>query len=442
VNHIRADDKLTLFHSIAFGSSHINLYQSLLNGASLHPFDIKSEGITRILPWLREEQITIFHSTPLVFRQLAESLSNHIHLSALRLINLSGAPVSKLEIDLYRKHFPATTVFEISIGATETHTFASFIVDQNFSLPDNGVPVGYPRPGREVVILDATGNTVEPGQTGEIAVRSRYLNLPFPRQSSTTRDSKSASAQVYLTGDLGRMMSDGFLIHVGRKDFVTKIRGFRVSVVEIETALMEHSGVMEAAVVPWDSIEGEKQLVAYVVPRKQSILTVRAIANFLRTKLPIYAIPSTFVFLDSIPQTNGKLDRRSLPRPERVRSNLGNAYVSATNATEQQLIAVWEDVLDIRPIGIHDRFFDLGGHSLAASRVVARVIQTFNVELPVKSLFDAPTVAEMATVITQNLAKLASDAELEQMLREVEAMTEEEAQKQLAGGSPRSSSEK
>ncbi len=230
VNHIRADDKLTLFHSIGFGSSHINLYQSLLNGASIHPFDIKSEGVGRIARWLHEEQLTVFHSTPLVFRQLAESLADHIDLSALRLINLSGAPVSKVEIDLYRAHFSATSVFEISIGSTETHTFSSFVVDQDFRLPDIGVPVGYPRPGREVLILDETGNVVEPGQAGEIAVRSEYLNLPFPAQAGTTRDAKNASEEIYLTGDLGRMMPDGFLIHIGRKDFVVKIRGFRVSI--------------------------------------------------------------------------------------------------------------------------------------------------------------------------------------------------------------------
>ncbi len=432
VNRIRADDKLTLFHSIAFGSSHINLYQSLLNGASLHPFDIKLEGVSRIAPWLFEEQITVFHSTPLVFRQLAESLPDQLDLFALRLINLSGAPVSKSEIDLYKARFPATTVFEISIGSTETHTFSSFIVDRDFSLPDRGVPVGYPRPGREVLILDETGNVMEPGQVGEIAVRSRYLNLPFPCPTEITPNSKSVTGQLYLTGDLGRVMRDGFLIHVGRKDFVAKIRGFRVSVVEIELALIEHPGVMEAAVVPLDNVLGEKQLVAYVVPRKPSVLTVRDIANFLRTKLPAYMIPSTFVFLASLPQTNGKLDRRSLPRPERVRPNLGYTYVSATNATEQQLVAVWEEVLNIRPIGIHDNFFDLGGHSLAATRVVSQVIKQFQLELPLQCLFQSPTVAEMAAVITEHHAKQLSKEAMEHILGEIELMSEQEAQNLVA----------
>jgi len=433
VNNISADDKLTLFHSIAFGSSHINLYQSLLNGASIHPFDIRSAGIIRIASWLYEERITVFHSAPLVFRQFAESLSDQIDISTLRLINLSGAPVSKLEIDLYRAHFPATTVFEISIGSTETHTFASFIVDQDFRLPDSGVPVGYPRPGREVLILDEAGNVVEPGQTGQIAVRSRYLNLPFPRESWTNRDSQSASDSIYLTGDLGRIIHDGFLIHVGRKDFMVKIRGYRVELGEIERALLLHPQVKEAGVAAWEREPGEKYLVGYVVPRQESVLNVSELNDFLRNKLPDYMIPSTFVFLNSLPLTNGKLDRSALPKPDNRRPRLKTPYGPPRSDGEKILSQIWSEVLALDQVGIHDNFFDLGGHSLAATRIVSQVLKKFQFEMPIKALFDSPTVAEMAVIITENQAKRVSDAELARMLREVEAMTEEEAQKQLAG---------
>ena len=434
VNHIRVADRLTLLHSVSFGSSHINLFQSLLNGASLYPFDIKSEGTLRLPAWLNEEQITVFHSPPVVFRQLAETLSGHEKISTLRLINLSGAPVSKLDIDLYRGHFLPKAVLEISMGSTETHTFSSFVVNQDFKFPDRGVPVGYPRPGREVLIVDENGNTLEPGQVGEIAVRSRYLNLPFAHDPNTTIDNfnfdpKAGGERIYLTGDLGRMMPDGFLIHVGRKDFVSKVRGYRVSLVEIEEALLDHSGVMEAAVVAWDNDAGEKQLAAYVVPRNDSILTVREIANFLRAKLPTYMIPSTFMFLKNLPQTNGKVDRRALPRPRRMRPRLGNAYAAPRNESEQQLVGLWQDVLDIRPIGIHDNFFDLGGHSLAASRIISRVIRLFQLELPLKALFESPTVAEMAAVIDEHQKNRLTEEELERILTELETMSEEEAKK-------------
>jgi acyl carrier protein len=144
-------------------------------------------------------------------------------------------------------------------------------------------------------------------------------------------------------------------------------------------------------------------------------------------------IPSSFVLLDTLPLTaNGKLDRRALPDPGNTRPDLNNPYAPPSTTTEEQLTSIWSEVLLVVPIGIHDSFFDLGGHSLAASRVVTRVIQTFGLELSVKALFDAPTVAEMAAIIVQNQANRASDEQLVQMLREVEVMTEDEAQKQLA----------
>ena len=432
INHIGIDDKLTLFHSIAFGSSHINLYQSLLNGASIHPFDISVEGVNRIWSWLRDEQITCFHSTPVVFRQFVESLSNEARFPALRLINLSGAPVSKVEIDLYRMHFPSTTTFEISIGSTETHTFASFLIDQDFKLPEQGVPVGYPRPGREVLILDEDGNVAEPGRTGEITVRTRYLNLPFHRPSSTTRNSLSATDSIYRTGDLGRMLPDGFVIHLGRKDHMVKIRGYRVELGEIERALLAHPLVKDAGVAAWNREIGEEYLVGYVVPRQNSVLNVSDLKKFIRYKLPDYMVPSTFVFLESLPLTNGKLDRRALPKPNRARPELAALYTAPRNEMEASVVQIWEAVLDVRPIGIHDDFFDLGGHSLTATRVVSRVVNQFQLELPLQSLFESPTIADMAAVITAHQGKTLDAQGLTTLLNELESMSDEDAQRLVA----------
>ncbi len=431
INNIGVDDKLTLFHSIAFGSSHINLYQSLLNGASIHPFDISLEGINRIPSWLRDEQITCFHSTPVVFRQFVESLSHRIEFPALRLINLSGAPVSKVEIALYRMHFPATTTFEISIGATETHTFASFLIDQDFKLPEQGVPVGYPRPGREVLIVDEDGNIAQPGQTGEITVRSRYLNLPFHRPSSTTWNSQGAADSIYPTGDLGRMLPNGFVIHLGRKDLMVKIRGYRVELGEIERALLAHPQVKDAGVAAWDRELGEEYLVGYVIPRQNSVLNVSDLKKFIRNKLPDYMVPSTFVFLESLPLTNGKLDRRALPKPDRARPKLDALYTAPRNEIEKSLVQIWEDLLDVRPIGIYDDFLDLGGHSLTATRVVSRVVNQFQLEIPLRSLFESPTVAEMASMITAHQGKTLDAQDLTTLLKELESLSEEEAQRLL-----------
>jgi amino acid adenylation domain-containing protein len=434
LNHICTDDRLTLLHSVSVGAAHMNLFQSLLNGASLFPFDIKSRGTHRLADWLNEERITVFHSSPSVFRQLSESLQGGGQIPTLRLLNLSGAPVSKSDIEHYRKLFAPGALLEISIGATETHKFASFIVDADFQFPARGVPGGYAWPGKEILILDENGCELKRGQEGEIAVRSDYLNPAFQRAPRAARHSlplgrSNEDERIYLTGDLGTMNPDGFLIHLGRKDFVTKLRGFRVSLGEVEAVLRDHPGIVEAAVMAWDRDGQEKLLAAYIVPRDESTLTADEISTFVRARLPDYMAPSRFVFLESLPLTNGKVDRRSLPLPDRTRPRLDNDYAPPRSEIDRQLVHIWEKVLEVRPIGIHDNFFHLGGHSLAATRVISLVLQKFQLELPIKALFESPTVAAMATVILQHQANNEEPSDLERILNTVEAMSDEEAER-------------
>jgi acyl carrier protein len=142
-------------------------------------------------------------------------------------------------------------------------------------------------------------------------------------------------------------------------------------------------------------------------------------------------LPSTFVFLESLPLTNGKVDRKALPRPDEKRPKLSRPYVPPRSEVEQGLLNIWEEVLGVRPVGIHDNFFDLGGHSLLATQVISRVMKTFKVELPIKSLFESPTVADMAKVITEHQGKMLSEKEMESLLSELESLSEEEAQKLL-----------
>jgi hypothetical protein len=158
---------------------------------------------------------------------------------------------------------------------------------------------------------------------------------------------------------------------------------------------------------------------------------VSELHDFLKGKLPEYMMPSSYVFLQSLPLTNGKLDRSLLPLPDSKRPELGHAYVPPNSKVEESLVQVWEEILDVRPVGIHDNFFDLGGHSLSASRVIARAIETFQVDLPVSAVFDSPTVAEMARIITANQSTRTSDAQLEPILSELEGMTEEDALRYL-----------
>lgn len=402
---ICTDDRLTLVHFVGFGSASDHLISSLLNGASLFPFDIKSEGVCRLASWLREEQITICHLPPAAFRQLAEVLSDQEKLPRLRMIRLSGAPITRLDFDLYKKNFSATTLLKIGMGSTEAGWICSAVLNRSFSFPKEGSPVGYPHWDKKILLLDENGHEVGSNQVGEIAVlgglAAGYWKKPDLTGAKFVPDPSAGDETTYLTGDLGRMLPDGFLIHLGRKDFQVKIRGYRVEIAEIERALLAHPQLKEAGIVAWDREPGEKYLVAYVVSRTEPAPTIEALHDILKQTLPDYMMPSAFMFLESLPLTNGKLDRTALPLPDSKRPDMRRPYVPPQRALERKLVRIWEEVLDIRPIGIHDDFFDLGGHSLMGASLMAQVQRDFQVDLPLKLLFESPTIAKLATCVAE-----------------------------------------
>jgi hypothetical protein len=302
--------------------------------------------------------------------------------------------------------------------------------------PEEGVPVGYPAPGKKVLLLDENGHEVGPGEMGEIAVKSRFLSVGYWRKPELTNakflaDPNGDDERTYLTGDLGRLLPDGFLIHVGRQDSMVKIRGYRVELSEIERALLTHPQVKEAAVRTWNRDSEDTYLAAYIVLQNSSALTVDELRSFLQEKLSDYMIPSAFVFVDSLPLNNGKLDRNALKKPDDKRPALTQAYAPARNEIEKDLVGIWETVLDVHPVGIHDNFFDLGGQSLLATRIVSRVITQFQLDVPLQSLFQSPTVAEMAVVMTEYRAKTLSEADLTRILDQLESLSDEEAQRLL-----------
>ena len=399
-------DRLSLIHSVSFGSAKVNLFQSLLNGASLFLFDVKSEGIHRLAMWLREEQITVFHSSPALFRQLADAISGQNRFPCLRVIHLTGAPITRLDFDLFKKHFSPETLLDIAMGSTEAKVICTYTVRPDFSFPEDGYPLGYPSPGHKVFLIDENGHEVGPNEVGEIVVKSRYLAAGYWKRPELNKtkffpDPSGADERIYLTGDLGRMSADGFLVHVGRKDLQIKIRGHRVEIAEIERALLEHPNIKEAGVVARDREPGEKYLIAYVVARQNPAPRINALYDFLKKKLPDYMLPSTFVFLHALPLTNGKLDRTALPLPGQERPDLRDRCVPPQGDTEQKLVQIWTSILNFDQFGVHDSFFHIGGHSLSAMRVLSRILDDFQVDLSFRAFFDAPTVAALAGRIHQ-----------------------------------------
>jgi len=435
----RPDDRLSHLFSCGFGASGTHLYNSLLNGATLLPFNIKQEGFDQFLNWLIQEEITILHSPVAFFRQFIDTLTSPGNFPKVRLIALGGAVLYKKDVERIREYFSPDCIVESRLTTTETSTISRLLIDHQTEITSNVVPVGYQMEDKEILILDDTGQNLGFNQVGEFAIRSRYMapgywQKPELTQAKFLPDPAGGDKRIYLTGDLGRMSPDGSLERLGRKDFQIKIRGYRVDVAEVEGALYSLDIIKGAVVVAQDKRQSvEKYLVAYVVPASQPAPTVSTVRSDLAEIMPEYMIPSIFIMLEKLPLTpNGKVDRTALPEPSSARPALSEAYVAPQTPTEERLAAIWSEVLHIESIGINDNFFELGGQSLLAAQVNSRILNTFQVSLSLQALFESPTIAGLAALIAQSQTDVVGDEELGHLLDELEQLSEEEVQRLLA----------
>ena len=431
--HICADDRLSLLFSFSVHAGAFGTFLSLLTGAGLYSLDIKTQGFAGLPDWLAQNQITVYCSVPAGFRQFTSILTGEERFPNLRLIYLAGEPVYRSDAEQYRKHLPHDFIFVNRLGCTEADVISMYFIDKNTWVSGNTVQCGFGPQDKQVLVLDEEGSEVGINQTGEIAVRSRYLSPGYWKRPDLTKanflpDPDSGDQRIYLTGDLGQMRPDGCPEHLGRKDFQLKIRGYRVEAAEVEMALFERTDVQEAVAVAREDLPGNHRLFAYVVPASQPAPSIASLRSSLQEKLPEYMVPSAFVFLDALPTLpNGKLNRRELPPPLSARPELGTPLVGGRTPVERALLEIWSAVLGLDEVGVHDNFLELGGDSLLSGQVVARVIGEFRVDLPLRSLFQAPTVADMALAITQRRAKAADQADINRMLTELEALLAKKA---------------
>ncbi len=435
--HICVDDRLTLLYSFSVNGGAHDIFAALLNGAALFPLDLKQDGFTHLGAWLIDERVTIYHSVPTVFRQFVEGLTGKRAFPDIRIVRLGGEPVYKRELDFFKKHFSKDCILVNRLGSSETGSLRMYFINKDSEISGNLVPVGYAVADNEILLVDDAGKEIV-GDEGEIAVKTRYVSpgywgRPDLTEAAFLPAAAGAEERIYRTGDLGRILPDGCLLHLGRKDFFVKVRGYRIEIHEIETALCECAGVKEAVVVVRGNNSGDERLAAYVVPTVQPGPKVGELRRCLNEKLPDYMIPHDFVTLEAIPLTDThKVDRRALPDPGTSRPELTTPYVAPTSTIEKELSRIWAEVLSLDTVGIHDNFFDLGGHSLSATRIISRVIAVFKLQLPIKQLFESPTIAAMALVIGSKEAREADEEALQQLLGEVESLSEEKVKELLA----------
>jgi amino acid adenylation domain-containing protein len=435
--HISKDDKISLMTSMS-GAALATIAHALLNGATLYLYDVQRPGVRELGDWLKHERISIWFMPSPLFRNIAASVKAQNHFSDLRLIRLRSDKVHESDIEDCKKILPPQCVIVTGLAMTETGTITINLLDQDTKIAGDEVPIGFPVDDKEILLINDGGKEVGFNEVGEIVVKSKYLspgywNNPELTKTKFKRDPEDPNTRIYYTGDLGLMRPDGSLIHKGRKDFRVKIRGYGVDLVEVEKALLSHSGIREAVVVSPRTQSGEARLIAYFTPAGELPPKVSDLRVYLREKLADYMIPSAFAKLDKIPlTTNGKVNREALPEPDDKRPELSTAYAEPRNETESSLVQIWQEILDVRPIGIQDKFFDLGGHSLSATRVVSRVIEQFELEIPLQSLFQSPTIADMAAEITAYQGKRLDESQLATILDELESLSEAEAERRAS----------
>ncbi|MDZ8189167.1 MAG: amino acid adenylation domain-containing protein [Nostoc sp. ChiSLP02] len=406
--HISSEDKLSLFASYSFDAAIIDIFSALLNGATLYPFDIKSEGLAHLAEWLEVEKITIYHSTPTVYRHFIEILNSKEsiakkQLSQVRLVVLGGEQVVKNDVELYQKLFADECIFVNGLGSTESSFNLQYLIDKNTKITQRNVPAGYAFEDTEIILLNRECKPTD--IYGEIAIRSAYISLGYWQKPELTKaafleDPEGGNKRIYRTGDLGRLRANGVIECLGRKDFQVKIRGFRIELGEIEALLNQHPQIKETVVIARESMNGEKLLVAYIIPRKGENI-INGIKQYLEQKLPDYMLPAAFVVLDVMPLTpNGKINRLALPIPDFNKLKSAE-YTAPSDDLELKLTKIWENVLGVHPLGLNDNFFDVGGHSLLAIRLVTQIENILGKNITPNTFFQAPTIKKLANILRQ-----------------------------------------
>jgi amino acid adenylation domain-containing protein len=395
---------------------------------------------------IEQERITILQTVPSLLRMLLVG-SGLRRCQTLRRLFCGGEPLTReLQERLYEQ-LDAVTLYNL-YGPTEATIEASAWECERES-ERRVVPIGRPISNAQMYVLDKHWQPVPQGTVGELYIGGAGLARGYLHRPDLTAQkfvphpfSDEPGARLYRTGDLARHLPDGALEFLGRADHQVKVRGFRIELGEIEAALNELEIVEECVVMAREDAPGEQHLVAYLVARAGGMAPASGLRELLRAKLPEHMIPTLFVELDELPLTpNGKLDRRALPVPARVGSEVERNFVAPRTAVEEIVAELWSESLGLERLGVHDNFFEVGGHSLVATLLISRLRDAFQIDIPLSVFFNTtPTVERMSEAIEMLLIERASDGDVEKILAELDGLSDDEVKAVLTGGDGRAES--
>lgn len=404
---ISAQDSVLLISSFNFDLTQKNIFAPLIRGGVLHLPSFRIYDPNDIIRIVQRQNISWLNCTPSAFKALVDCGVEHgfKELESLRYVFLGGEPLVVRHfrewIDSGRCH----AKFVNTYGPTEcTDISNSYVIEHPADFFDRSTPIGKPIFNVNVLILDHFYNLLPVGIAGELCITGAGVGAGYLNNQALTEEkfiplhySQFSTPNVYKTGDLARYLPDGNIEYLGRIDHQVKIRGFRIELGEIEAILLKHSTIEEAVVVARNSTE----LAAYLISKPEQTVTIAELRTFLAQELPDYMIPSSFTFLEALPLTpNGKVDRRALPEPETT--NIEAAEVDLPrNPIEEQLAEMWKQLLERERIGIHDTFFNVGGHSLLVMKTLADIRNAWGISLSVQQFFETPTIAGLAQRVRQ-----------------------------------------
>lgn len=392
---LTAQDTLLSVTTLSFDIAVAELFLPLSVGARLVLVSrqVASDG-SQLMNLINKEGATYLQATPATWRLLlAAGWTGNPRMT---IVSTGEALPRELANQLLDKGASLWNLY----GPTETTIWST---GYQIESGDDAITIGYPLPNTQVYILDANLQPVPPGIAGELHIGGAglargYLNRPELTSEKFISNplGSDPNSRLYKTGDLARFLPNGQIECLGRIDYQVKIRGFRIELGEVEAALSEHPSVRECVVVAWKNEASDERLVAYIVNRRgDEGATVGELRTFLKRKVPDFMVPSNFVLMETLPLTpNGKVDRKALPQPDVARSSA--EYMAPRTEAEQDMVDIWAQILKLEKVGIHDNFFELGGHSLLAAQLLARIRQKFVVNLQLRMLFEAPTIAELA----------------------------------------------
>ncbi len=372
--------------------------------------EILSPG--RLAVWMSRQKITITHLTPALGALLSEGqITQSISpVLTLRYAFFGGDVLHARDVAAIREVAPHAQCVNF-YGTTETpQAMAWHRTGSAKEMQESGsrsIPLGSAIPDAQLVILNRVQGLAGPGELGEIHVRTPYLSMGYMDDERLTHErfiiipfTNASGDRLYRTGDLGRYCLNGSVEFAGRSDEQIKIRGYRVEPAEVEGSMSACPGVRACAVIARPDPLGGSQLVAYVAPSNEKVFAPGELRDFLRKSLPDHMVPSAYISVDQLPLTpNGKIDRDALGQLQPNPARTGQEYVAPTGVVEGMIAEIWRDVLGIKKISIFDNFFDLGGHSLSATRLIARLRAAFGIEIPLRSIFQDPTISGFASRI-------------------------------------------